>query len=101
MSKQKSITVTVIIAVLAGIAIFAAYQMWRTAFIIITSALSAAGFYSVAAFLCDWLEADTFKPEEAVEPLEIKPAQLPEEPDLGADFTTTFDEIRREMEVDR
>ena len=40
MSKQKSIIVTVIIAVLAGIVIFASYRMWHPAFIVITAALS-------------------------------------------------------------
>ena len=71
MSKQKSIVVTVIIAVLAGIVIFAAYRMWNPAFIIMASALAGVGFWSAAVKLCSWLEAESFTPEEAVEPLEI------------------------------
>lgn len=71
MSKQKSVTVTVIIAVLAGIVIFASYRMWHPAFIVITAALSGVGFWSAAVNLCSWLEAESFTPEEAVEPLEI------------------------------
>ena len=72
MSKTKSIVVTVIIAVLAGIVIFASYRMWHPAFIVITAALSGVGFWSAAVKLCSWLEVETFKPEEAVEPLEVK-----------------------------
>lgn len=71
MNKTKSVTVTVIIAVLAGIVIFASYRMWHPAFIVITAALSGVGFWSTAVNLCSWLEAESFTPEEAVEPLEI------------------------------
>lgn len=80
MSKQKSIVVTVIIAVLAGIVIFASYRMWHPAFIVITAALSGVGFWSAAVKLCSWLEVETFKPEEAVEPLEVTPRTETEEP---------------------
>jgi len=80
MSKQKSIVVTVIIAVLAGIVIFASYRMWHPAFIVITAALSGVGFWSAAVKLCSWLEVETFKPEEAVEPLEVTPRIEKEEP---------------------
>lgn len=76
MSKQKSIVVTVIIAVLAGIVIFAAYRMWQPTFIIMASALAGVGFWSAAVKLCSWLEAESFTAEEAVEPLEVKGFQI-------------------------
>lgn len=95
MSKQKSIVVTVIIAVLAGIVIFASYRMWHPAFIILTATFSGIGFLSAASFFCTWLEQESLKEETAVEPIKIE-----REPDLGEDFTTTYDEIRREMEAD-
>ena len=84
MSKQKSIVVTVIIAVLAGIVIFASYRMWHPAFIVITVALSGVGFWSAAVKLCSWLEAESFTPEEAVEPLEVKGFQIGEKEEHDA-----------------
>lgn len=85
MSKQKSVIVTVIIAVLAGIVIFAAYRMWQPAFIVITAALAGVGFWSTAVRLCGWLEAETFKPEEAVEPLDVKGFRTEETEEPQAD----------------
>ena len=96
MSKTKSMVVTVIVAVLLGVAAFAAYRLWMPAFIILTATFSGIGFLSAASFFCTWLEQESLKEETPVEPIKLE-----RETDLDADFTTTYDEIRREVEADR
>lgn len=96
MSKTKSVTVTAIVCVLLGVATFAAYRLAMPVFIILTAAFGGIGFLSSASFFCAWLEQESLKEETPVEPIKLE-----REPDLDADFTTTYDEIRREVEADR
>ena len=95
MSKTKSVIVTVIVCVLLGIAAFAAYRLWAPAFVIMTATFSGIGFLSAASYFCTWLEAET-----GVEETPVEPIKLEREPDLGSDFATTFDEIKKELEVE-
>lgn len=94
MSKTKSVTVTVIVCVLLGVATFAAYRLAMPAFIIIASVFSGIGFLSSASFFCHWLEQESAREEEAVEPIKLE-----REPVLGPEFTATYDEIKREVEA--
>lgn len=99
MSKTKSVTVTVIVCALLGIATFAAYRLAMPAFIIIASVFSGIGFLSSASFFCSWLEQESLKEEEAVEPVTVKKKDPKPEADLGPEFTATYDEIKREVEA--
>lgn len=94
MSKTKSVTVTVIVCALLGVATFAAYRLAMPAFIVMASVFSGIGFLSSASFFCSWLEQESLEEKEPVEPI-----RLEREPDLGADFTATYDDIKREVEA--
>ena len=95
MSKTKSVTVTVIVCALLGVAAFAAYRLAMPAFIIIVSVFSGIGFLSAASFFCTWVEQESLKEEEAVEPITVKAPEI----DLGPDFAATYDDIKREVEA--
>lgn len=94
MSKTKSVTVTVIVCALLGVATFAAYRLAMPAFIVMASVFSGIGFLSSASFFCAWLEQESAREEETVEPIKLN-----SEPDLSADFTATYDDIKREVEA--
>lgn len=72
MSKKKSVAVTVIVCVLLGVAAFAAYRLATPVFVILTAVFSGVGFLSAASFFCTWLEQESLKEEEAVEPINVK-----------------------------
>lgn len=95
MSKKKSVAVTVIVCALLGIATFAAYRLATPAFIIIVSVFSGIGFLSSASYFCTWLEQESAREEEAVEPITVKAPEI----DLGPDFAATYDDIKREVEA--
>lgn len=58
MSKRKSVIVTVIVAVMLGIIVFAAYKLLFPAFVVIVGALSGVGFIAGARAFCRWLEQE-------------------------------------------
>lgn len=94
MSKKKSVAVTVIVCALLVVVAIAAYRLAMPVFIIITAVFGGVGFLSAASFFCSWLEQESLKEETPVEPIKLE-----REPDLSADFTATYDEIKREVEA--
>lgn len=94
MSKKKSVAVTTIVSALLVVVAIAAYRLAMPVFIIITAVFGGIGFLSSASFFCAWLEQESLKEEEAVEPIKLE-----REPDLSPDFTVTYDEIKREVEA--
>lgn len=94
MSKKKSVAVTIIVSALLVVVAIAAYRLAMPVFIIITAVFGGVGFLSSASFFCSWLEQEPLREEDTVEPI-----RLEREPDLGADFTATYDEIKREVEA--
>lgn len=95
MSKKKSVAVTVIVCALLGVAAFAAYRLAMPIFVIMTAVFSGIGFLSAASYFCTWLEQESARDEVAVEPI-----KLSSEPDLGPEFTATYDEIKKELEAE-
>jgi len=93
MSKTKSMWVTIIVAVLLGIVVFAAYRLWMPAFIVLTAVFSGIGFLSAASFFCTWLEQESKRTEPVVEPVMCKG----EAKELGKDFEEIYDEIKEEL----
>lgn len=93
MSKTKSMWVTVIVAVLLGIVVFAAYRLWMPAFIVLTAVFSGIGFLSAASYFCTWLEQESKRTEPVVEPV-MCGGKVEE---LGKDFEEVFDEIKEEL----
>lgn len=92
MSKSKSMVVTCIVAVLLGIATFAAYRLCMPVFVILTAVFSGIGFLSAANLFCSWLEQESKRNEPVIEPVLCKG----EAEELGADFEAIFDEIKKE-----
>ncbi len=92
MSKQKSVFVTAIIAVMLAVITFAAYRLSTPMFIILVSILSAVGFASSAIMFCRWLEKEPVKAPEVMEPPTVALD--------GEDFTTTYEQIRQELEAE-
>jgi len=95
MSKKKSVAVTTIVSALLVVVAIAAYRLAMPVFIIITAVFGGVGFLSAASFFCTWLEQESLKEEEAVEPITVKAQEI----DLGPDFTVTYDDIKREVEA--
>lgn len=93
MSKSKSMAVTIIVAVLLGIAAFAAYRLCMPAFIILTAMFSGIGFLSAASFFCTWLEQESKSNDPVIEPVMCGGKME----DLGKDFEEVFDEIKEEL----
>ncbi len=91
MSKQKSVFVTAIIAVMLAVITFAAYRLSTPAFVILVSVMYAVGFSSSAILFCRWLEKEPVKAPEVMEP----PAVTLD----GEDFATTYEQIRQELEA--
>lgn len=94
MSKKKSVAVTTIVSALLVVVAIAAYRLAMPVFIIITAVFGGVGFLSAASFFCAWLEQESAREEETVEPIKLN-----SEPDLSADFTATYDDIKREVEA--
>ena len=95
MSKKKSVAVTIIVSALLVVVAIAAYRLAMPGFIIITAVFGSVGFLSAASFFCAWLEQESLKEEEAVEPITVKAPEI----DLGPDFAATYDDIKREVEA--
>lgn len=89
MSKLKSVTVTSIVAVMLGIIVFAAYRLLFPAFVVIVGILSGGGFIAGFKVFCSWLEQESLKEEEAVEPPKV-------EPPSEWDYEQICDEVNKE-----
>ena len=95
MSKQKSVFVTAIMAVMLAIITFSAYRLSMPVFIILVSILSSVGFASSAIMFCRWLEKEPVKAPEVMEPpIPSKSVNLDSE-----EFATTYEQIRQEFEA--
>ena len=64
MSKQKSIFVTAIMAVMLAVITFAAYRLSMPVFIVLVGILSAVGFASAAIMFCKWLQKPSEREED-------------------------------------
>ena len=90
MSKQKSVFVTAIVAVMLGIIVFAAYRLLMPAFVIIVGALAGVGFGAGATAFCRWLEQ-----EKGPELPDLTPVMVGDPVDVG-DYESIRDEVRAE-----
>lgn len=95
MSKSKSMVVTIIVAILLGIAAFAAYRLAMPVFIILAAVFSGIGFLSAASFFCTWLEQESKRTEPVVEPVMCK-GDIKE---LDPESEATYEEIKKESEA--
>lgn len=82
MSKQKSVFVTAIVAVMLGIITFAAYKLLFPAFVVIVGALSGLGFIAGARVFCRWLETE--REPELPDLTPVVTGEPVEEPDVEA-----------------
>lgn len=90
MSKKKATSVTILFAVmLAGID-FCLWKVNLIAFVVLTGALALFGYWEAARTFAFWL---TEKPEEPLAPVMASEADL-----LPEDFTTTVEDIMREVQ---
>lgn len=90
MSKQKSVFVTAVVAVMLGVIVFAAYMLLLPAFVIIVGALAGWGFICGARAFCEWLEQ-----EKGPELPDLTPVVVGETVDVG-DYESIRDEVRAE-----
>lgn len=74
MSKNKSIAVTLIMAVMLAVIMVGAYKIERMAFFALLGALACYGFLRGSGDVCRWMQAKE-KPVETVEaePVETDP----------------------------
>ena len=70
MSKNKSIFVTLVMAVMLALILVGAYRIEEKAFFGILAALAGYGFLRGAGDLCRWMQAEP-KPIETVEAEEV------------------------------
>ena len=90
MSKQKSVFVTAIVAVMLGIIVFAAYKLLFPAFVVIVGALSGVGFIAGATAFCRWLEAEREPELPKLTPVVVR------EPVESFDYESIREEVRKE-----
>ena len=72
MSKNKSIFVTLVMAVMLALILVGAYRIEEKAFFGILAALAGYGFLRGAGDLCRWMQAEP-KPVETVEAEQVDP----------------------------
>lgn len=89
MSKQKSVFVTAIVAVMLGIIVFAAYKLLFPAFVVIVGALSGVGFIAGATAFCRWLEAEREPELTKLTPVVVEPVE-------SFDYESIREEVRAE-----
>lgn len=89
MSKQKSVFVTAIVAVMLGIIVFAAYKLLFPAFVVIVGALSGVGFIAGARVFCRWLEAEREPELTKLTPVMVEPVE-------SFDYESIREEVRAE-----
>ncbi len=89
MSKQKSVFVTAIVAVMLGIIVFAAYKLLFPAFVVIVGALSGVGFIAGATAFCRWLEAEREPELPKLTPVVVEPVE-------SFDYESIREEVRAE-----
>lgn len=89
MNKQKSIIVTVIMALMLAVTLFSAWKLSGPMFAALASLLGAYGFLCGAANFCRWLGRET----------PLLPAQTTKDEAWEADeeFQTTYDQIKQEV----
>lgn len=66
MSKNKSIVMTLVVAVMLALILVGAYKFVRVAFIAILAALACYGFLRGSGDLCRWMQAEP-KPAKTIE----------------------------------
>lgn len=93
MNKQKSIIVTVIVAIMLGIILYGAWRLKMAAFPILVGLLALYGFLCGAANFSRWLGKET--------PLLPARTQQNEEWIPDDDFRATYDQIRNEVQEGR
>ena len=71
MSKNKSIVMTLVVAVMLALILVGAYEFVRVAFFAILAALAFYGYLRGAGDLCRWMEAQP-KPAKTVEAEPVK-----------------------------
>lgn len=99
MSKQKSVFVTAIMAVMLAIITFSAYRLYMPVFIVLVGILSAVGFASVAIMFCKWLQKPSEREEDDLDIIHFKATpHYGEEPGKG--YEMTFEQIKQEVEGD-
>ena len=97
MSKQKSVFVTAIMAVMLAIITFSAYRLSMPVFIILVGALSGVGFMSSATMFCKWLQKPSEREEDDLDIIHFKATpHYGDEPDNGYDMT--YEQIKQEVE---
>ena len=99
MSKQKSVFVTAIMAVMLAIITFSAYRLSMPVFIVLVGILSAVGFASAAIMFCKWLEKPSEREEDDLDIIHFKATpRYGEESDKG--YEMTYEQIKQEVEGD-
>ena len=99
MSKQKSVFVTAIMAVMLAVITFASYKLSMPVFIALVSILSAVGFASSAVAFCKWLQKPSECGEDDLDIIHFKATpRYGEEPDKG--YEMTYEQIKQEVEGD-
>ena len=98
MNTTKSTIVTALVAVLFGVAAYAAYRLCMPAFIVMTAVFAALGFLFAASLFAFWLESEprreeeNFRPaldirrvEDALHDADFTPAEAPAEEEARAE----------------
>ena len=99
MSKQKSVFVTAIMAVMLAIITFSAYRLSMPVFIILVGALSGVGFMSSATMFCKWLQKPSECGEDDLDIIHFKATpRYGVESDKG--YEMTYEQIKQEVEGD-
>lgn len=92
MSKKKAVFVTSIMALMLALIIVGLYLLKYRACMIITCVLAVFGFISCAVVFCHWITQE----------VPVLPLHMPDDeyiPDES--FSTTYEEIKAEMEQDQ
>ena len=98
MSKQKSVFVTAIIAVMLAVITFASYKLSMPVFIILVGTLSSVGFMSSATMFCKWLQKPSECSEDDLDIIHFNTTpHCGDEPDN--DYDMTYEQIKQEVEA--
>lgn len=95
MNNTKATIVTVLVAVLLGVAAYAAYRLCMPAFVIMTAVFAGVGFLSAASFFCCWLETEP-RPREEKKHLPATDIKNVEDALQDADFSPIEEEAGAE-----
>ena len=95
MSKSKSITVTVLCAVMLAVIIAGMYLLHLKAWMILAGLLGVYGYVSCASAFCRWLRQE--EPEHSTPILPCAVKRREEEPEEEVIDTMAYDDILAEM----